>query len=126
MDDSERDGLVDFAVGVATIQFLMGGTFAALTLWIDRPFEPGRPDALAALAFCAACALSALAFLLRRNFARLVQAGTYALATLALAAAGALVAAESPGGAVVSAGLVFLSGAAARAYVSPEVRAWTR
>jgi len=124
-EERATDGLIDFAVGVAAFQFFLAGAFTALTLWLDRPFEPGRRDALIVLVLCASVAIFALTFLLRLNVGRLLQAGFYALGTLALALACALAVTDFAPGALVVAGLVAIAGSAARAYVSPQVRAWS-
>ncbi len=118
------DGLVEFAVSVAGLQLVMGGIFTALTIWLDRPFDGSREPAVA-LALCGSLTFFALAFLLRRNFGRLLQAGAYAIGTLALGAAAALALTDSLAGGLVVAGLTAISAVAARAYVSPEVRTWT-
>lgn len=126
LDEDDRDGIIDFAIGIAALQLVMGAAFTAMTLWIDRPFDGPRRDALVALSFCASVTLFALSFLLRRNWGRLLQAGAYALGTVGLAFATAMTLAESVAGAIVIAGFTAILASAARAYVSPEVRSWVR
>jgi hypothetical protein len=123
--DRQGDGLVDFAISVASMQLVIGATFTALTVWIDRPFETYRRDALTAFACCGTVTFCALSFLLRRNWGRVLQAGAYALATVALGAGTPFALAESVVGAAVIIGAVAIAACAARAYVSPEVRQWT-
>lgn len=116
MSHAEEDEPRATATGAAALQIVFAGLLALASWWIDRPFRDGRTDRVVGFLACLTLVFTAIAYLAGWRWARIFQAGLFALMTAGLAGVLLLDLFDAPFAAAAVALLAFGSARVAFAY----------